>query len=755
MTEILRGVKLGQILMGEDLRIILNLLVMVHNLQRFSHDLKVRCPFLGRFQTMIYPLPKLKEAIDKAIDEDGNIKDDATPTLKNLRRAKIALRKNIENQIRQLLVEGELETYIQDKFFTIRRDRYVVPIRVDGRGRVKGSIYDTSDSGQTLFIEPTAIAPLNENLLDLEIAEKLEISRIFRSLSSQATSEHGVILQNYEAVTEIDILSAKARLAYELDAVQVQMSDTPVLNLRKAYHPLVTSPSGERATPNDISLENQQKVLIISGPNAGGKTVVLKTVGILQLMAKAGLLIPAHPDSQIYLFDEIYIAMGDTQNIVANLSTFSGHLTQLKPILEKASERDLVLLDELAVGTEPQTGSAIAQAILEHLGSKNITSLVTTHFDSLKAIAFGNSKFRNGSLEFLTKNLKPTYNLVLDVPGQSYGIELAEHLGLPQNVIGRAKELKGKDYNEFDHMVKTLAAMVEEAKREKDQWQTRKLEMESQKDHWEKEKKELEKIKGKATDRAYNEVQGKYEKLATEFYETLDQLKKLMKSASEDPSRLSQIEAEINLRKNEARDKLANLEQGLSQIEANTGQVELPGKPCTIDELTIGDKVFVLFLRKEATVTTIYPGEPNPTIEVQIGLLKVKASIQDLRLLDKKAEPPKVKPKPFIQPRDRVVGGGAPSGKSKDIGLVITTPTNSLDLRGKDADSAVDAMWQFIDKGVMRGENHLVIIHGHGTDKLKKVVRTALAKGDDYQLDFRPGQAEEGGDGVTIILLNQ
>ncbi|RZA10139.1 MAG: endonuclease MutS2, partial [Proteobacteria bacterium] len=336
--------------------------------------------------------------------------------------------------IRQLLTDQDVEAYVQDKIFTIRSDRYVVPMRVDGRGRVKGSIYDTSASGQTLYMELSEVRPMNDALLELESSEKLEILRIFKELSAQIAAELDTIDNNYKQLVELDILTAEAGLAVKLDAGPASIRDTPGLSFLRARHPILEMRQGFKTVANNVGLEDGQLSLIVSGPNAGGKTVVLKTVGLLHLMVKARLLLPLDEKSEVFLFENIFVEIGDAQNLSANLSTFSGHLMGLKPVLQEAGPDDLILLDELAVGTEPHTGSAIGQAVLEELANRKATAIVTTHFDNLKSLAINDKRFRNGSMEFSTKNLQPTYRLVLDIPGQSYGIEVAEQIGLPKHV---------------------------------------------------------------------------------------------------------------------------------------------------------------------------------------------------------------------------------------------------------------------------------------------------------------------------------
>lgn len=745
MDGYFRAAHLGQILTGEALRAVYLLCTTVKLIHRFTTDFKGRCAPLDRFHRTIYPLPKLSQAIEKAISPEGEILDEASPELRNIRRSKLAMRRKIEQQIRQLLVDQELEPYLQDKFFTIRSERYVVPMRLDGRGRIKGSIYDTSDSGQTLFIEPSAIAPLNEELLELELSEKLEILRIFRELSAQVAEEHDVLVSNYSNLVELDILTAQAALAYTHDGVPVRIAHKPSLQLIEARHPLVTSPSGEAAVGNDIDLQAEQTTLVVSGPNAGGKTVVLKTVGILHLMMKAGLLLPCARESEIYLYDKIYLAMGDTQSLTANLSTFSGHLLSLKPILEKARPRDLVLLDELAIGTEPQTGSAIAQAILEKLADERIISIATTHYDTLKGLAVTDRRFRNGSMEFSSRNLKPTYNLILDLPGQSYGIEVAEHLGFPRDVISRARELRGQGASSLDQLVESLTAAREEARHEAEKMLAERRVMETQRAHWEKERQGLKEVRSDTAKKINERYEAEIDDLKAKFHATIEELKQQLKQLKESPHKAKEAEASLADAKVMGQGQLDDLNQHMGRLENEYRIQDIPGEACTIDDLDVGAEVYIISLKKEGVVTNITKG-PHGNVEVQAGLLKIRPSVDELRLLRRKTEPTPAAGK-------KIKGTSQPGrNQPEKVGMIIPTPTNSLDLRGMDSERAIQLMWQFVDRAVMRGEPHLVVIHGHGTDTLKKSIRLALAKGP-YSVNFRPGEANEGGDGVTVLSL--
>ena len=782
MRRIFRALGLGQILGGVELRQVLQLLQATQKVHGFCVNFAAKSSTLARLKNQIYPVPKLMTAIDQAVSPDGTLLDDASPELASIRRKKISLAKRIEEQIKKVLREASVEQYLQDDFFTVRNERYVVPIRLDGRGRVPGTIIDTSDSGQTLFLEPTSVAPLNGEWLENQLAEKLEILRIFKTLSGLAATELDTMRVDYDELVQLDFMTAQAGLAIQLDANPVELADEPVLDLRAARHPLIRKapelpagqessdgiePAGEAApvpltrmkntaVPNAVSLSGAQSCLVISGPNAGGKTVVLKTVGILHLMAKAGLLVPADRASRMFLFDKIFLELGDAQNLAASLSTFSGHVLGLKPILDKAGPRDLALLDELAVGTEPQTGSALAQAVLEVLATRGTTTLATTHYDSLKGLASvdshqGAGKFRNGSMEYSIKTMRPTYKLILDVPGQSYGLEVASQIGLPASVIERAKALRGTSASTLEHAVNQLLAAREETESMRGELRRKELAAEEALARVESERKALEEARREAARKAARNQEDEIEAMRESVRELQDQLKAalkaLRKAESGNVQQAIETAAGIAIASGE---KMRQFDQKTRDIigRGREGEV-LPGRVMHPGEtLRTGQKVFVVPLRKEGQILRPAEGETAPA-EVQVGLVKLRVPAHDLRLLEDSGGAARGNAAP--PPKSR---GMNPLNPPPEIpALVLQTPTNTLDLRGMDAETAMSKTLDFIDKALLRGEGAIVIVHGHGTDRLKNAIRRSLRGDCPYNISFRPGEAQEGGDGVTIVAL--
>ena len=813
MRRIFKALGLGQILGGIELRQVLQLLTAIQKVHGFCVSFASKSETLARLKGQIYPIPKLMTAIDRAVSPDGSLLDDASPELASIRRKKVTLAKRIEDQIKKVLREASVEQYLQDDFFTVRNERYVVPIRLDGRGRVSGTIIDTSDSGQTLFLEPSSVAPLNAEWLENQLAEKLEILQIFKNLSSLAATELDTLRVDYDELVQLDFLTAQAGLAIQLDANPVELVDHPIIDLRSARHPLIRK-APEQAAPvfdgkdenrngpnapdaleplapaltklrntavaNTVSLTGTQCCLIISGPNAGGKTVVLKTVGMVHLMAKAGLLIPADRTSKLYLFENIFLELGDSQNLAASLSTFSGHVLGLKPILEKAGNEDLVLLDELAVGTEPQTGSALAQAVLETLATRGTMTLATTHYDSLKGLADGGGapkdredgheeahqkdrqkdqrlacKFRNGSMEYLLKTMRPTYKLILDVPGQSYGLEVASQIGLPASVIERAKQLRGTSASTMENAVNQLLLAREETENTRLTLRRKELAVEESQARLDSERKALEEARREASRNAAVNQEVELDEMRHSVQDLQDQLKAALKALrkAESSGILQAMDAAAILTTSSG-DKLRQFDQKSREILARGREGEvLPGRTVNPGEvLRAGQKVFVVPLRKEGQILKSADGDSSPA-EVQVGLVKLRVSAHDLRIMaemvatdngskslqrGKSQSPSKLRPfnpPPEIPP------------------LVMQTPTNTLDLRGMDSETGVTKTLDFIDKALLRGEGAVVIVHGHGTDKLKNAIRKSLRGDCPYNIALRAGEKQEGGDGVTIVAL--
>lgn len=751
IKSIIRSAEVGQILEGKELRELFDLLQAVARVHHFANDFAPRCPSLESFKLSLRPLSSIQKSIEKSIDPDGQLLDTASGELASIRKQKNNLGRKIEQKLKALLHDQNWELYIQDDFYTIRAERYVIPIKLDGRGRVSGNIIDTSDSGQTLYIEPLAIASFNQTRQDLELSEKLEMLRILKSLSQSIAINTQTFIENYEQLILLDQLSAEARLAFELGSQAIKLAQEPKVNLLKTRHPLIKGPNGQAPVPNHIELSQEQSALIISGPNAGGKTVVLKTLGMMVLMAKTGLLIPAEEESELYLFDKIYIEMGDSQSLTANLSTFSGHIQGLMPILDNAGPSDLVLLDELAVGTEPATGAAIAQAVIERLVENKTTLLVTTHYDNLKGLALKNKKFRNASMEYSLKDFKPTYKLILDIPGQSYGLELAQQIGVSDEIIKRSAELRGNSVSDLDEAITQLMKAREESERARQQYELAKDESEAAKARWNHEVTLIEETRQNAA----KSLKAKYDKelagIRDKFESTIKEMKQELKQLRASSARTGvdkQLD-ELASQKQHAKAQIETYQRTISDLNQHQKNIKLPGKVVEFNELKIGDKVYIVPLGQQGEIVKINPNK-NEKVEVEAGLLSLKADFKDLRKISgQKQGRIKKGPQKNANKKKRGISQSVQSSPK----LVLQTSTNTIDLRGCTLEEALQKTWRFIDSAVLRGEKQVILVHGHGTDSLKQGIRNALDHERPYELKYQAGDRYCGGDGVTVVYF--
>ncbi len=742
MRKIFAASEKGQLLESLDLRSILEILLSTKRVLGFASDFSQKSSVLQHFKTQLSPLPKLAQIIEKSIGVDGDILDDATAELREIRRQRISLRKKIEEVLTTLMHQSPVEDYLQDQFFTVRNERYVLPIRLDGRGRVAGSIVSISESGQTLFLEPKQVAAMNEQLQESDVAERLEILNILRNLSAQVASSLDSLKTNYAELLDLDSLAAKAAFALETNSGIAEISNEPVLHLLVATHPLLDLSANKLSTviANDIVLNAQNYALIISGPNAGGKTVVLKTVGLVHAMAHAGLLIPVDEKSKIYFFENYFLELGDSQSLGNNLSTFSGHLMGILPAVQSAGLNDLVLLDELATGTDPETGSAIAQSVIEHLVQKKSLTIVTTHYDRLKTLAFENQKFRNASMEYTLDSMAPTYRLILDVPGQSYGLELATQIGIPGSIIARARDLRGNTESKLDLALAELSVQRMRSETLGADLQKKLLAAEEEKFRWQQECKLLEDSRKNATQSVTAYYEDQIESLRKDLEENTIQLKKSLKNVVDDEMR-----EDVLNKKHLAQESLKNISTALKNLSKS--DVPTPSEPVQLEELTVGQQVYIHSISKTGKILKI-PDSKNSPVEIQIGIMKMRVPLKDIAL-SKDAAP--------FEPIGKIISSTQtrPVARSpiKMPELVLRTPTNSLDLRGFEVDQATKATLDFIDKSMLRGESTILIIHGHGSDRLKTEIRALLSSEIPYDVVFRPGILQEGGDGVTIVCL--
>lgn len=725
-----QALKIDQVLDGESLYIFAKLLSTVERIFSFTNDFSNVCSTLLDLKSKLYPLPELLKDITKTVDQDGTILDNASNNLLSLRSQKRSLHKQIEGNLNKFSRTRNVEPYIQDDYFTMRGERYVIPIKLDGRGRIPGSIISTSASGQTLFFEPEIIRQNNNQLKELELLEKIEIHQVLKKISQSLSLNLQTLKANYQSLVYFDSLLAEAQLAHKLQANPLTICDEPIINLIDVSHPILKLELKNKAVTNNISLNQDQHILIVSGPNAGGKTVALKTVGITLLMVASGLLPPADKSSKIFLFKNIFIELGDAQDLSKNLSTFSGHLEGLKPILEKASTKDLALLDELCVGTEPQTGSFLAQAILEQLAEKKVWVMATTHYDNIKLFALNNSFCRSAAMGFTKKDYKATYKIQFDLPGLSYGLEVAKQVGFNVPAIERAEVLLGNKTTEFDTAISKLHEKLNKLSLKENELDLNNSIAQQEKSRWQQE---VEKLRQKRQLLA----EGLIKQYEVEFKTLKEKMTDLFKKAQKDESQKKELKQEFN----RTFERFLTTKEQLK--DQHIKKQETIGKPADFNKIKAGTNVFIPALGKLGTIRSIGK-DPKKRIEVEIGSLLTKVLLGEIRVVE------------YSPKKEQTTTAPIPKKIKKDMGELpgfFASPTNQVDLRGLTVEEALEKTWDFIGSAIYRGENAILIIHGHGTAQLKKAVRKALSSNPPYDLRFRPGELREGGDGVTVIFF--
>ncbi|MBE6747993.1 MAG: endonuclease MutS2 [Ruminococcaceae bacterium] len=671
----------------------------------------------------LMPNKFLEERIFSAILSEDEMSDNASAELASIRR-KI---KNQENAVREKLEKiirsQNLKNVLQDAIITQRNGRYVVPVKSEHRATVSGLVHDTSSTGATVFVEPAGVVEANNEIRVLKGKETQEIERILYELSSIAGSFVDEIKGSYECAVEINVIFSKAQLAYKMNATMPKLNAKGVIDLKKARHPLI-DPKSVVAT--DIRLGKEFDTLVITGPNTGGKTVAIKTLGLLSAMAMCGLMLPCGDESEISVFNEILADIGDEQSIEQSLSTFSSHMVNIVNILKTANENSLVLIDELGAGTDPVEGAALAMAILEQLHSQGAKIAATTHYAELKAYALETERVENGSCEFDVNSLRPTYRLLIGIPGRSNAFAISERLGVASDIIKRAKDLVSSESVRFENVVDKLEQSRLEMESERKEAEKVKAEAEAEREKARavlneaqaRRDKEIENAKGESlriveqARREANSLLAEIEKLKKETKSTKDAAELLRKARSTVNSHLNAIDDAVN-------PVLANIDDDESYV--------LPR------ELQIGDNVYCKTIGKNAVVTALKDKKGN--VEIAAGMLKMRVKEDSLKLLEKKNE----------KPKSSTRKNSIESRASKDI-------NNRCDLRGLMVDEALLVLDRFIDDIVMSGLNECTIIHGKGTGALRSAV-TKYLKADPRVRFSRLGTFGEGEDGVTIAEI--
>ena len=652
----------------------------------------------------------LEEKITGSILSEDEIADAASPELADIRRHKRACAGKARDILNKLISSNQAK-YLRESIITQRGGRYVVPVKSEHKNEIPGLVHDVSGSGGTFFVEPRGVVKANNELRELEAQEEKEIDRILAALSAEAAGFQADIAMDYDLLVLLDGIFARAKLAARMNAIEPKLTDG-VLSLKKARHPLLDP---KTAVANDISLGEKFDTLVITGPNTGGKTVTLKTIGLLTLMAQCGLHIPAGDDSQIAVRTCVLSDIGDEQSIAQNLSTFSAHMKTIVGILEEADAGSLVLFDELGAGTDPVEGAALAAAIIEETRSRGALVAATTHYAELKLYAMTTAGVENASCEFDVDSLGPTYRLLIGVPGKSNAFAISRRLGLSPEVIQRAADRVNAENVRFEDVLSQLEEQRRAMEQEKEQAARLRREMEDSARAAREYRQTLEQQRAKAQEQASREAK-----------EILDEARR---SADEVFRELNKMRRNLQADTNERR---VNVRAKLNQAEKSLGgrSPELPVPPPT-RPAQMGDRVELLSMGVQADVVGL---RPDGTLELQAGILKVTAQQEEVRLVE---------------------GGGK---KKPTVSTGVQRPMRAagappeVDLRGMTAQEALAALDLYLDNALLARLETVRIIHGKGTGVVRKAVREHL-KGSRYVKSFRPGHFGEGEDGVTVAEL--
>lgn len=700
------------------------LLEILYNLQAARHAvnyLKSDLPPLKRIHGLVEVISihkHLEDEIDRSIISEDEMADNASPELKSIRR-NISLQNDaIRNKMNSILVSAENRTMLQDAIVTMRQGRYVIPVKQEHKSKFQGIIHDQSATGATLFIEPQAIVNMNNELRELELAEKKEMHRILATLSASVAESAEEIKNNQKILTELDFIFAKGRLSAKMKAEEPLINNNGHLNIREARHPLIDA---KQVIPITVSIGRDYNTLVITGPNTGGKTVTLKTVGLLVLMAQSGLHIPTAQGSEIPVFRKVFADIGDEQSIEQSLSTFSSHMTNIVDIVKDADNQTLVLLDELGAGTDPTEGAALAISILNDLYGKGATTLATTHYTELKKYAIATFGVQNASMEFDIETLSPTYRLSIGAPGRSNAFEISRKLGLPDYIIEYAKGLLEHEDIAFEDVITSIEKDRKAAEEERDEAIYLKLEIKRQKEELEKQQQRFIEQKDKIIAKAREEAR----ELVKEARDFADEVQRELRELEkyEDHSERNRKQEKIKQRIREKQNKY---------IE----KITLPKntKPVKASELKLGDRVKVLTLNQKGNVISL-PDDKNE-VSVQIGLMKISVSLDQISEIEE----------------GRTERNGERSRFGSLYQSKVKTVTPTINVVGKILDDALMDVDKYLDDAYMAGLKEVTVIHGRGAGILREGL-TEMFKGHKHVVRFRKGNYNEGGDGVTIVTI--
>ena len=718
----LKRAEIGGILTPKDLIKISDSLRVARSLKKYIKEAKEdrysQYPIIEELISNISIYKDIEDSINNAIISEEEISDNASSQLKSIRKQIVAKNQAIRTKLDSIINSSNYKKYLQDAIVTVREGRYVVPVKQENRIHFPGLVHDQSSSGATVFIEPMTVVELNNDLKELELKEQQEIERILIELTNMVASVGENIKKNQDILARLDFIFAKGKLALYTNSTKPILNNNGYVNMKEARHPLLEP---KKVVPIDIYFGKDFNTLVITGPNTGGKTVSLKTVGLITLMAQSGLHIPADYNSHIAVFDNIYADIGDEQSIEQSLSTFSSHMTNIVDIINNLTSNSLILLDELGAGTDPAEGAALAMSILDYLHNKDVRTIATTHYSELKIYALTTDGVRNASVEFDVETLSPTYRLLIGLPGKSNAFEISKRLGLQDFIIENAKKFVSGENVEFEEVLAEIERDRRISEENRQEAEKLKKELDELKQEVIKEKQKTESMKEDIIRKAKEEARYILKNAKDESDEIVANLRNISKEIERDKNK------EIQKYQDSIKDKVDILDEDLTKDLFIVKNNKPP------ENLKKGEIVEVLNIEQIGTVLT--PPDEDGIVTVQVGIMKVNVDISTLRRVkeDEVEKISRVNTKSIMKTKARTV-------------------KNEVDLRGETLDEAILDLDKYLDDAYIAGLKEVYIIHGKGTGVLREGISQVL-KGHKYIKSFRLGKYGEGGSGVTVAQL--
>lgn len=723
VTAAIKRCEIGGVLNPKDLLDVSRVLYVARRMKSYLSEAGEDAEILHAAGDSLLTARALEDQINRSILSETEIADEASSDLGTIRRKIRNLNGKIKDSLNSMIHSPHYKKYLQDALVTMRSDRYVIPVRSEYRGEVPGIVHDTSASGATLFIEPMSVVNTNNEIRDLTNREQQEIERILAALSAAVSEDGRVISADFSVLSDLDFIFCKGRLSIAQNGNEPDLNEDGIVEFKRARHPLIPS---DRVVANDICLGDAFDTLVITGPNTGGKTVTLKTIGLFSLMAAAGLHLPTQDGSRAAIFSKVYADIGDEQSIEQSLSTFSSHMVHIVKILEEADDRSLVLFDELGAGTDPTEGAALAISILEFLKIFKIKTVATTHYSELKLFALSNDRVENASCEFNVESLQPTYRLQIGIPGKSNAFAISRRLGLPEQIIDRANELLSEENIRFEDVITDLETNRIKAQSDKEYAERLRRELTDLKKQVEQERSNLKENKSQILDEARREAKIIVMEAKEEANAVIRDLERMRQQGAKGKN----LEERVQKSRENLRKKEESIDKAMQRAQKPRKTYQEPPK-----DLKAGDTVKIVSMDQEASI--LKPPGKDGMARVQAGIIKMDVHVSNLKKVEDKSAQELAKR--YIK---------ASSGYSSKTKSVST----ELDVRGQTLEEAVMNTEKFLDDCCLAGVSPVTVIHGKGTGVLRSGIREMLRR-HKHVKSCRDGKYGEGEYGVTVIEL--